>query len=182
MPSTATRCAAKLSANGAPSQLARPRLTTTNRAQAGVQELCGGLEAGLCRRLPAAIPGVDQCPDLRNTAGAGHRGGGPHRGPGRAGPGGFHERAAAPPATINHHRPAAGESPACGEQERTLPHVRLTDPSRLHSFGSGRIGQVHARNIAAHPDLELAWIADPFIKGARALAADHRGAGSRNRR
>ncbi|MDQ4491210.1 inositol 2-dehydrogenase [Sinomonas sp. ASV486] len=42
---------------------------------------------------------------------------------------------------------------------------------RLALFGSGRIGQVHARNVAAHPDLELALIADPFIDGARRLAA-----------
>jgi myo-inositol 2-dehydrogenase / D-chiro-inositol 1-dehydrogenase len=44
-------------------------------------------------------------------------------------------------------------------------------PLKVALFGSGRIGQVHARNIAAHPDLELAWIADPFIDGARSLAA-----------
>lgn len=44
-------------------------------------------------------------------------------------------------------------------------------PLKVALFGSGRIGQVHARNIAEHPDLELAWIADPFIKGAQALAA-----------
>ena len=44
-------------------------------------------------------------------------------------------------------------------------------PLKVALFGSGRIGQVHARNIAAHPDLELAWIVDPFIEGARTLAA-----------
>lgn len=44
-------------------------------------------------------------------------------------------------------------------------------PLKVALFGSGRIGQVHARNIAEHPDLELAWIADPFIEGARTLAA-----------
>jgi len=44
-------------------------------------------------------------------------------------------------------------------------------PLKVALFGSGRIGQVHARNIAAHPELELAWIADPFIKGAQALAS-----------
>ncbi|GAB3253273.1 Gfo/Idh/MocA family oxidoreductase [Arthrobacter pigmenti] len=43
---------------------------------------------------------------------------------------------------------------------------------RLALFGSGRIGQVHARNIAANPELELAVIADPFIDGAQRLAAD----------
>jgi myo-inositol 2-dehydrogenase / D-chiro-inositol 1-dehydrogenase len=41
---------------------------------------------------------------------------------------------------------------------------------RLALFGSGRIGQVHARNIAAHPDIDLVLIADPFIDGARRLA------------
>lgn len=41
---------------------------------------------------------------------------------------------------------------------------------RLALFGSGRIGQVHARNVAAHPDIDLAIIADPFIDGARHLA------------
>ena len=44
-------------------------------------------------------------------------------------------------------------------------------PLKVALFGSGRIGQVHARNILANPDLELAVIADPFIEGARALAA-----------
>jgi myo-inositol 2-dehydrogenase/D-chiro-inositol 1-dehydrogenase len=44
-------------------------------------------------------------------------------------------------------------------------------PLKVALFGSGRIGQVHARNIADHPELELAWIADPFIEGAQALAA-----------
>ena len=44
-------------------------------------------------------------------------------------------------------------------------------PLKVALFGSGRIGQVHARNIAENPDLELAWIADPFIEGAEKLAA-----------
>jgi len=39
-------------------------------------------------------------------------------------------------------------------------------------FGSGRIGQVHARNVAAHPNIDLAIIADPFIDGARRLAEE----------
>lgn len=43
-------------------------------------------------------------------------------------------------------------------------------PLRIALFGSGRIGQVHARNLAADPGIELALIADPFIDGARALA------------
>ena len=35
---------------------------------------------------------------------------------------------------------------------------------RLALFGSGRIGQVHARSVAAHPDIDLAVIADPFVE------------------
>ncbi|MFW0792288.1 inositol 2-dehydrogenase [Gordonia sp. CPCC 205515] len=48
-----------------------------------------------------------------------------------------------------------------------MPQQKL----RLALFGSGRIGQVHARNLADHPDIELALISDPFIEGARTLAA-----------
>lgn len=43
-------------------------------------------------------------------------------------------------------------------------------PLRIALFGSGRIGQVHAKNILANPGLDLAVIADPFIDGARRLA------------
>jgi myo-inositol 2-dehydrogenase/D-chiro-inositol 1-dehydrogenase len=43
-------------------------------------------------------------------------------------------------------------------------------PLRFGLLGTGRIGQVHAANIAANPDTELAWIADPFVDGAHALA------------
>ncbi len=48
-------------------------------------------------------------------------------------------------------------------------------PVRFGLFGSGRIGQVHAASIAASPDAELAWIADPFIDGAERLAAQYGG-------
>lgn len=44
-------------------------------------------------------------------------------------------------------------------------------PLKIALFGSGRIGQVHARNILANAGLELVAIADPFIEGAQALAA-----------
>ncbi len=44
------------------------------------------------------------------------------------------------------------------------------DRLRVALFGSGRIGQVHARNLANHPELELVVIADPFIDGAKVLA------------
>ncbi|VXB05228.1 Inositol 2-dehydrogenase [Arthrobacter sp. 9AX] len=43
-------------------------------------------------------------------------------------------------------------------------------PLKVALFGSGRIGQVHARNILANPELELVLIADPFIEGAQKLA------------
>ena len=43
-------------------------------------------------------------------------------------------------------------------------------PVRLALFGAGRIGQVHARNIAASPGVDLVVIADPFLEGAKTLA------------
>lgn len=43
-------------------------------------------------------------------------------------------------------------------------------PLRLALIGSGRIGQVHAANIAADPETTLAFVADPFLDGARAVA------------
>lgn len=46
-----------------------------------------------------------------------------------------------------------------------------TSTLRVALFGSGRIGQVHAQSIAAHPDIELVVVADPFVEGAQALAA-----------
>jgi len=44
-------------------------------------------------------------------------------------------------------------------------------PLRFGLIGTGRIGQVHATSIAADPDATLAWVADPFIEGARSVAA-----------
>lgn len=43
-------------------------------------------------------------------------------------------------------------------------------PVRFGLIGTGRIGQVHAASIAADPEATLAWVADPFIEGARATA------------
>lgn len=37
--------------------------------------------------------------------------------------------------------------------------------------GSGRIGRVHAANVAAHPGVHLAWVADPMVGSAREVAA-----------
>jgi len=46
---------------------------------------------------------------------------------------------------------------------------------RIGLIGTGRIGQVHAANIAASGDTTLAWVADPFIAGAQHVAANHGG-------
>jgi myo-inositol 2-dehydrogenase/D-chiro-inositol 1-dehydrogenase len=46
----------------------------------------------------------------------------------------------------------------------------MSEPLRFGLIGTGRIGQVHAANIAASPDATLTWICDPFIGGARSTA------------
>lgn len=52
----------------------------------------------------------------------------------------------------------------------------MTDnPIRFGLIGTGRIGQVHAASIAASPSATLTWIADPFIEGARTVAARYGG-------
>jgi myo-inositol 2-dehydrogenase/D-chiro-inositol 1-dehydrogenase len=43
----------------------------------------------------------------------------------------------------------------------------------LIQFGAGRIGQVHAGNIAAHPEAKLAWVVDVNVEAARAIAGPH---------
>lgn len=43
-------------------------------------------------------------------------------------------------------------------------------PLRFGLIGTGRIGQVHAVNIAASPDTALAWVADPVLDGAHRVA------------
>ncbi|WP_156760986.1 inositol 2-dehydrogenase [Microbacterium karelineae] len=48
-------------------------------------------------------------------------------------------------------------------------------PLRIGLIGTGRIGQVHAANIAADAETTLSWIADPFVAGAEAVAARHGG-------
>jgi myo-inositol 2-dehydrogenase/D-chiro-inositol 1-dehydrogenase len=42
---------------------------------------------------------------------------------------------------------------------------------RIAVIGAGRIGQIHARNIAAHPGVELAGVTDAIPAAADALAA-----------
>ena len=44
---------------------------------------------------------------------------------------------------------------------------------RVVQFGAGRIGKIHAGNIAAHPRSELVGIVDPVADAASALAAEH---------
>lgn len=46
-----------------------------------------------------------------------------------------------------------------------------TQKTRIGLIGTGRIGQLHAENIAANPDTQLVWVADPFVDGARTIAA-----------
>lgn len=43
-------------------------------------------------------------------------------------------------------------------------------PLRIGLIGTGRIGQVHAASIAADPQAELAWIADPEAERARTVS------------
>lgn len=38
-------------------------------------------------------------------------------------------------------------------------------------FGAGRIGRIHAANIAAHPELKLAWVCDTNVEAAQELAS-----------
>lgn len=45
-----------------------------------------------------------------------------------------------------------------------------TSPIRFGLIGTGRIGQVHAVNIAASADTSLTWVADPFVAGATGVA------------
>jgi myo-inositol 2-dehydrogenase/D-chiro-inositol 1-dehydrogenase len=42
----------------------------------------------------------------------------------------------------------------------------------LAIFGAGRIGNIHARNAAAHPGLTLKYVVDPVAEAAEALAAE----------
>jgi myo-inositol 2-dehydrogenase/D-chiro-inositol 1-dehydrogenase len=44
---------------------------------------------------------------------------------------------------------------------------------RVGLLGSGRIGRVHAANLAAHPGIDFAWVADPMLDSAREVAALH---------
>lgn len=43
-------------------------------------------------------------------------------------------------------------------------------PLRFGLIGTGRIGRIHARNIAASPEAALAWVCDPMIVAATTVA------------
>lgn len=47
---------------------------------------------------------------------------------------------------------------------------------KIALFGAGRIGHIHAKSVAEHPDTSLAYVVDPVAGPARALAAAHGGA------
>ena len=51
--------------------------------------------------------------------------------------------------------------------------MNANNPLRVGLLGAGRIGQVHAANIAAHPACELAALSDVAEKAAQKLAAKH---------
>ncbi len=40
-------------------------------------------------------------------------------------------------------------------------------------FGCGRIGKVHAVNIAAHPKTQIKAVIDPYTEGAQQLASQY---------
>ncbi|QPR40946.1 inositol 2-dehydrogenase [Brevibacterium casei] len=44
---------------------------------------------------------------------------------------------------------------------------------RFGLIGTGRIGKVHAANIAALPETTLSRVADPYLAGAQAMADEH---------
>ncbi len=53
-------------------------------------------------------------------------------------------------------------------------------PIGVALFGSGRIGQVHAANVAARTDATLRWVCDPRVEAAEGLAAAHGAAWTRD--
>jgi myo-inositol 2-dehydrogenase / D-chiro-inositol 1-dehydrogenase len=42
---------------------------------------------------------------------------------------------------------------------------------KIALIGAGRIGRIHAANVAAHPDLQLAYVVDPIADAAKTVAA-----------
>ena len=46
-------------------------------------------------------------------------------------------------------------------------------PFGVALFGVGRIGEVHLKNILAHPGIELRWIVEADLKRARDMIKRH---------
>jgi myo-inositol 2-dehydrogenase/D-chiro-inositol 1-dehydrogenase len=44
---------------------------------------------------------------------------------------------------------------------------------KIALIGAGRIGRIHAANVAAHPELQLAYVIDPMEAPAKAVAASY---------
>lgn len=44
---------------------------------------------------------------------------------------------------------------------------------KIALIGAGRIGRIHAANVAAHPELQLAYVVDPVAAAADSVAAAH---------
>jgi myo-inositol 2-dehydrogenase/D-chiro-inositol 1-dehydrogenase len=44
---------------------------------------------------------------------------------------------------------------------------------KIALVGAGRIGRIHAANVAAHPELELAYVVDPIADAAKQLAESY---------
>jgi myo-inositol 2-dehydrogenase/D-chiro-inositol 1-dehydrogenase len=44
---------------------------------------------------------------------------------------------------------------------------------KIALIGAGRIGRIHAANVAARPELELAYVVDPIADAAKSLAASY---------
>src|SRR5258708_35363026 len=44
--------------------------------------------------------------------------------------------------------------------------------AKVALIGAGRIGQIHGRNAAVHPGLDLAWLVEPRAETGASLAAE----------
>ena len=44
---------------------------------------------------------------------------------------------------------------------------------KIALIGAGRIGRIHAANVAAHPELELTYVVDPLSEAAEAIASSY---------
>jgi hypothetical protein len=44
---------------------------------------------------------------------------------------------------------------------------------KIALIGAGRIGRIHAANVAAHPELQLAYVIDPVAEAAKSVAESY---------